>query len=167
MSKRFIINVVIILLVTFLPISVSYGEPIKGKDYYPYVYDYTSISFGKFNIVWRNIYNGKIPKGCELDFGENDMDNVVKVINLLNQITYVEKQPNPNIAFEYGGNCQAITLLAQAYLNNAGLSNDLYMEKDHMYNTVIIDGVLYKLDIVNEIFMELGGGNDVKFRKSK
>lgn len=167
MLKRYIINFIVILSVTFLPITITYGEhPLNSKSYYDYVYDYISISFGKLNIVWRLIYNGKIPKGCELEFGDNQMDNVVKIVNLLNQITYVEKQPNPNIAFEYGGNCQAISLLANAYLNKAGIDNKLSVKRDHMYNTLTIDGKLYKLDIVNEIFMEINGGDNVKLRKN-
>lgn len=161
-----VLSISLAIFISVTPISLVFGDNVDKelmkKDYYTHVYDYTTISFGKINICVRHIFNDKIPKGCELDFTSNQMDNVIKIINTLNQITYVETQSNPEIAFEYGGNCQAISLLAHTYLNKANIKNELVIEKDHMYNTISLDNKIYKLDITNSIFKEI---NNEKFRK--
>lgn len=169
MLRRLIINLIFAIVVASSNLSVTFGDDIEkclsNKTYYSHIYNYKYISLGKFNICRMCIYDDRIPKGCELEFSNNDMDNVVKIINILNQVTYVEDQPNPAVAFEYGGNCQAITLLAHSYFNKANIKNNIVVTRNHMYNTIEINGKLYKVDITNSIFIE--GGQNEKSGKDK
>lgn len=162
-----VLGISIALTLAVSPISLLFSDNIedglKNKSYYSHIYDYTSISLGNIHLCYRKVFNDKIPKGCELEFTQNQMDNVVKIINILNQISYVEDQSDPNIAFEYGGNCQAISLLAHAYLDDAGIKNEIIIVKSHMYNTIYLENRVYKLDATNSIFKEI---NNEKFREN-
>ena len=144
-----------ILWIYFFPI-VYVGADIKDcledKLYFNRLVDYTDISVGDLHICFPDIYNYEIPRGHKLVFCDNEMDNVVMIHNTLTHIPYSRYQADPRKVFTDGGNCQAVTLLAKAYLDVAKIENELVTETHHMYNRVLIEGEWYILDITNNIF---------------
>lgn len=76
------------------------------------------------------------------------LDNILEAIGQLN---YNENQNNPDKIEEYGGNCQAYTLLLDAYCKQNSIESKIFYSTNHMYNRVKIDNVWYKLDLTKGI----------------
>ena len=127
---------------------------LETKLYYNRLVDYVDLTTGKIHLCLPTVYNYQIPKGHSLEFSGDDMNDVLSIINTLTRVPYDKDQSNPLEVFDAGGNCQAISLLTKAYLDNADIKNILVTEPTHMYNIVYIDGDTYVLDIVNNIFRE-------------
>lgn len=120
---------------------------LESKPKYEEILNYTNYKLGETNICFASRYNREPLIYNIIDSKCSDRDNVRNIINYLNDFEYNEIQNDPTLLDEFGGNCQAKSLLAQDYFKELGLENEIIYTTDHMYNKVKIDEDFYKIDL--------------------
>lgn len=124
----------------------QYGES------YVQVYDYRIIgTLFDYNIV-------RIDKGVSINLpnlkGSNKLDSLYKCIDYMNNFDYTGNQPNPNKIPDVGGNCQAFSIYFNELCANNDIECRIIQSDTHSYNQVVIDGRVYKVDLVYSIIEE-------------
>lgn len=124
---------------------------LSTKEHYENILNYTNYNMGNLNITFVDRYKpiNKLPEVYE--FTDSDEDKLRKIINYLNRYPYNDIQNDPSLLEEYGGNCQAKSLLAKNYFDKENWSNELVYTEDHMYNRVKINDNWYTLDLTENI----------------
>lgn len=92
------------------------------------------------------------PRGLtEVTRGKNETETFNNILNTIGGFTYNESQNNPSNIKSDGGNCQAISLLIEAYCNKMNITSTIMYTPKHMYNKIKLDGVYYKVDLTKSI----------------
>lgn len=132
---------------------VSLDDCVKEKapdDYYKY-YNYKVVDFLPFKIV------GAYSK-IEFEtpsFEGTEEEIVSSVFGYLEKFNFSESQSNPNEIEEFGGNCQAFTLLFKKMCDEGGIENYVETTETHMSNLVVLNNKKYKIDVPNRILEEV------------
>lgn len=120
---------------------------LASEPKYVEVLNYTNYKLGDTNICFTARYKREPLMLNVINSRDTDRDNVRNIINFINEFEYNELQNDPTLLDEFGGNCQAKSLLARDYFNELGLENNIVYTEDHMYNRVKIDKDYYKIDL--------------------
>ncbi len=119
------------------------------------VIDYVQYTLGKLNIV-APVKIKPVHDLKDLNTkGKTEKEIVSEIIKEINKYKYNYLQSNPHLLKTEGGNCQAKSLMFQAYVNKYGIENRIVTEPNHMYNVVVLDGIDYKVDLVKNKFNKL------------
>lgn len=133
---------------------------LSSKDYYEKILDYTNYSMGNLNITFVERYRDDVELVSVYKETDNDMEKLRKIVNSINEYSYNDLQNDPKLLSEYGGNCQAKTLLADQYFNQLGWESDIVTEPGHMYNKVKVDGSWYTLDLTYNTLERMNNKNE-------
>lgn len=149
------------MLSLFIVISlVVGGYSIKSKsttitEFYgketPYILSYQMTNCLLFDLVKTNKCETKdIPLAQIKGYGGSaELFNTI--LDTVGDLNYVEAQNDPRLIETSGGNCQAYTLLLDAYFKKYGFVHDIVFSDTHMYNKVKVNEIWYKVDYVNNI----------------
>ena len=136
-------------------IIISSGDVEKylsSKDYYNEILDYTNYKMGNINVTFMERFNSdEIELENIYESKDSNMEKLRKVINYINEYKYNDFQNDPRLLKEYGGNCQAKSLLAEEYFKSLNWESELVTTTDHMYNRVKVDDTWYKLDLTYNV----------------
>lgn len=127
-----------------------------GNDY-PYMYDYKYYVMGSLTLVLPKMFVAEdlkdssiesLIKTKEGDLPENAVLALVQdFVDFVSSLNYYRDSSNPNEAVESGGNCQAMSLLLQSLLSRMNITSNMVLDDNHVYNKVIINDVVYLIDI--------------------
>jgi hypothetical protein len=122
----------------------------KGEDFGKVLsYQWVELG-GDWNLVKLKYYEPV--KNAPIFSIKDERDKFEKIIDS-SKFSYKAAQSDPNLLFSAGGNCQAVSLyLYDTFKKNklkTGLGLDLGI--DHMYTWVIVNGIKYKVDLVNNV----------------
>jgi len=121
-----------------------------GKDYYQ-VYDYYLINLPIINyslIVpeFFNTSNFEIPS-----FNGTEEEIVQGAIDYVKKFDYTKYISDPNSMSKLGvGNCQALSLAFNKILDHYGITNEIVLEPEHMYNKVVLGDKTYIIDFAED-----------------
>lgn len=126
-------------------IQKYYGSNIAyvlGSD----IYSFLGVDF-----IITDSYNPNKSDLKTIQKGKSQANTLDNILEAIGQVNYNETQNNPDKIEEYGGNCQAYTLLLDAYCKDNNIESKIFYSTNHMYNRVKIDNVWYKLDLTKGI----------------
>lgn len=138
------IIVLIILVVWVGKVGVSFRHPVRdfyetGMSKNPRVKEVEYLKMGKLYLYKYSQFEKVIP--------EEDVKNLDDVMQVMAGFNYSNMQNNPHELKETGyGNCQALTLYADALFDKIGVKSDIVVEGEHMYNTIMQDGKITIID---------------------
>lgn len=140
---------------TLLDISDSGIEQAVKENYegrYYSIYDYNYITLGdKALVMVRDKVRFKSPS-----FSGDSAKKLSEIFNFVSEFEYSELQSNPNKVLLEGGNCQALSIVFKEICQNNQIDCALIGTPSHVYNIVLIDKELYKVDVVEKIIEKVG-----------
>ncbi len=126
-------------------IQEYYGEKL------PYVLNSDIYTIAGLDIMITDFYD--VEKANLKEIKGNDSETIVfdEIMDAIGKVNYNETQNDPNKISDYGGNCQAYSLLLEAYCKQNNITSKLHYTDKHMYNHVQLMGVWYKVDVTKGI----------------
>lgn len=169
-NKKVLLGSSLLILVSALTypfaterVIISKGDiekNLENKDYYEKILDYTNYKLGEMNVTFIERYRDDIKLTSVYKESDNDLEKLRKIVNYINEYSYNDLQNDPNLLKEYGGNCQAKTLLANQYFNELAWESDIVTQPGHMYNKVKVNGDWYKLDLTYNTLERIKNKNE-------
>lgn len=141
-------------------ISIKENNPLKIienrlGDESTKVIDYVQYTLGNLNIV-APIKVKPVNDLKDLNTKDKTEKEIVsEIIKEINKYNYNYLQSNPHLLKTEGGNCQAKSLMFQAYADKYGIENKIVTEPNHMYNVVTLENEDYKVDLVKHKFYKI------------
>lgn len=122
-----------------------YGDKIA------YVLNSDIYTVAGLDFIVSDIYDSSKSNLEDIKTGKMEAITFDNIMDAIGKVNYNETQNDPNLVAEYGGNCQAYSLLLDAYCKENNIESKLYYTSNHMYNQVHLDNIWYKVDITKGI----------------
>lgn len=114
------------------------------------VLSYDWLDMGPLTVYFLHDYNLS-PKNLPVINNISESEKFSAILDYFTTTTYIEDQSDPSKLLSVGGNCQAFSLFLRDTFKVNGLEAGLVLQPNHMYNWVVVEGVKYKVDVVDKI----------------
>lgn len=116
-----------------------------GPEKFYEIYDYKYVTLGK--VIILRPYS-EVTASLPVYDGDSK-SKFAQIVDYMRNFTYTQNQPNPNLVYKDGGNCQALSILFKKICLANSIDCYLAGSKTHVYDIVVVDGSKYNVDLSN------------------
>lgn len=114
-------------------------------DAYPYILNCKILTVGTVDIIFTKEYRKyTLPTFHK---STNELNEFNTILDKIGGVKYSDSQNDPDKVKQYGGNCQALSLLLDYNCKKYGITSKLEYNTNHMWNSVQLDQKWYKVDL--------------------
>ena len=125
-------------------------ESYYGEDII-YILSSDIYTIGNIDFIVSDKYNTQASNLKNINNNNSEVVLFDNIMDAIGNINYNKEQNNPDLIPDFGGNCQAYSLLLDSYCNKYNIKSNIKYTSNHMYNEVCLNSVWYKVDLTDGI----------------